>query len=71
MPSLNELMIWRDALEKAKASGVRSVEFSDGRKTEYKSDSEMRAALLRIERQISSMSGKTLKRARIISNKGA
>lgn len=44
-----ELEAMRDALVRSRASGTKSVTFDDGRKVEYISDSEMRAAIADLE----------------------
>ncbi len=48
----DELEAMRDELMRARASGTRSVRFSDGRAVEYKTDGEMAAAIAAIDRQI-------------------
>jgi len=45
MASLAELIRWRDALFESRLRGVRSVQDSDGQRIEYKTDSEMAAAI--------------------------
>lgn len=41
----SDLQAWRDALVKARMSGVRRVRDSSGEEVEYRSDAEMKAAL--------------------------
>jgi hypothetical protein len=56
MASLAELTAWRDALLKARLTGVRTVQYSAGdggsRLVNYKSDAEMRDALRHVEAMI-------------------
>lgn len=63
-----------EALRKARASGVRRVEFevSNGvrRLVEYKSDSDLAAAIADIERQIAQLSGTRKSVVYINSSKG-
>ena len=58
MIDLTELLALRDALERAKASGVRRVQMPD-RAIEYTSTDDMRKALADINAQIASASGTT------------
>lgn len=61
MATLDELMGWRDALQRARYAGVRTVEFNTGggggRSVTYRSDAELRAALAEVERQIAAATG--------------
>ena len=60
----------RDALVKARAKGLRSVEYS-GQRAEYKSDAEMAAALTFLDEQIATAQGTSVVRGyNIISAKG-
>jgi hypothetical protein len=56
MASLADLVAMKDALERARFSGTRSV-MVDGITTEFKSDSEMKTALVDLNRKIASASG--------------
>lgn len=49
--TLTDLIGLRDALEMARFSGLRKVVYA-GRETEYKSDAEMKAALVDLTRKI-------------------
>lgn len=70
MAALADLIAWRDALEAARYSGTRKVVYA-GRETEFKSDSEMAAALAALNRQIDAASGSTrISMIRISSSKG-
>ena len=55
MASLAEMIAWRDALEAARYSGTRRVAYA-GRETEFKSDAEMKRALLDLNRKIEAAS---------------
>ena len=56
MMDLSELIRRRDALERARYGGRRTVEVGD-RSITYKSDAEMKAALLDLNRKIAAASG--------------
>ncbi|NUB25728.1 phage head-tail joining protein [Azospirillum brasilense] len=56
MATLADLIGMRDALEAARFSGVRKVVYGDT-ETEYKSDAEMKRALLDLNRKITAASG--------------
>lgn len=47
-----QLELLRDELIKARAAGTRAVQFSDGRRVEYKTDAEMAAAIGDLEARI-------------------
>ena len=70
MATLADLITWRDALHQARFAGVRAVEY-DGRRTEFRSDTEMRAALADLDRRIEAAQGTTrIRMVRIASSKG-
>lgn len=69
MATLSELQTWLDALRKARASGLRSVQHGDTR-TEFKSDVEMAAAIRDLEGQIASASGTRVKAVYFNQRKG-
>lgn len=50
--TLTELQAARSVLEAARYSGVRTVEYGDGRRVTYASDSELASALSEVNRQI-------------------
>ncbi|HSI42123.1 MAG TPA: hypothetical protein VLA00_16385 [Xanthobacteraceae bacterium] len=56
MADVATMQEWLDALREARASGVRRAEFRD-RTVEYKSDTEMAAAIRDLEMQIARASG--------------
>ena len=58
MADLASLIAWRDALEAARYGGVRQVS-AEGRTVEYKSDAEMKTALLDLNRRIAAESGQS------------
>ncbi|MFK8251965.1 phage head-tail joining protein [Ancylobacter terrae] len=57
MADIATLREWLDALREARASGVRRAEFRD-RTVEYKSDTEMAAAIRDLESQIAAAEGR-------------
>ncbi|WKW52023.1 phage head-tail joining protein [Rhodomicrobium lacus] len=52
MATLAELIAWRDALFESRMKGVRRVKDSDGVEIEYRSDSEMKAAIAAADAEI-------------------
>lgn len=52
MATLAQLEAWRDRLEDARYSGIRSCRDSNGEEVTYRSDSEMKAALAALNTQI-------------------
>ena len=69
--ALAELEAMRDDLLRARASGVLEVRSSDGRRTVYRSDEELRAALASIEGRIARLSVQsTMSVVRITTSKG-
>lgn len=68
---VDELTKMRDALIRARASGIRTVQFED-RRIEYASSAEMAAALADLERRIAAASAPYSKSRtiRIIASKG-
>lgn len=50
--NLADITAWRDALEKARLRGVRSVRDASGEQVEFKSDAEMAAAIAAADRAI-------------------
>lgn len=52
MATLEQLPAWRDRLEDARFSGVRSARDSNGEELTYRSDCEMKTALAALEAQI-------------------
>lgn len=65
--SLEEM---RDALVRARASGTRSVTYSDGRRVEYKTDAEMSAAIADLDARLRLASGASASTIRFSSSKG-
>lgn len=66
----SELETMRDALVRSRASGTNSVTFDDGRRVDYKSDSEMAAAIADIEARINRASGHRPTSIRPFTSKG-
>ena len=58
MPTLSEIRAWRDALFEARLKGIRRVRDQNGEEVEYKSDSEMDAAIRAADRWIEDVGGK-------------
>jgi hypothetical protein len=52
MATLPDLILMREALEKARYSGLRSVRDSNGEEVTYRSNAELAAALAAINRDI-------------------
>ncbi len=71
MATLAELQARRDDLAKKRASGVKAME-SGERRTEYKTDAEMAAAIADLDRQIAAASGQraAVSVVRFYSSKG-
>lgn len=68
--ALADLIAWRDALQAARYSGARKVVYG-GKETEFKSDSEMAAALAALNRQIDAAgTGPRVSLIRVSSSKG-
>ena len=64
-------MAARDALQLARAQGVREFRDSDGSLVTYKTDSEMAAALAAIDSQINHLSrGQSVRRIMFTTSKG-
>lgn len=70
MATLAELQAWKGALQKARYSGTRKVQFGNSI-VEYKSDTEMDAALAALDRDIrAASSSQPVRMIRISSSKG-
>jgi hypothetical protein len=62
-----------EKLRKARAAGVRKVSYGNGpvsREVEYRSDSELAAAIADLEKQIAGVQGRRITRVRVTSSKG-
>jgi hypothetical protein len=66
--TIGDLTTWRDALVKARTSGTRRVRDADGSEIEYKSDTEMRAAIAAADAMIAA--GEPVKTIRFNTSKG-
>ena len=69
MATLAEMQVQLDVLRKARASGLRKVEY-EGRSTEYKSDGEMASAIADLERRMQASSGRPVRHVYFNSTKG-
>lgn len=67
--SVDELTTLRDALVRARARGVTSVQ-TDGNSITYKSDAEMAAAIKDLTRQINEAGSQRASAIRFSSSKG-
>ena len=70
MASLSDLISRRDKLETVRAKGVKSVSFGDDQ-VEYRSDTELAAAINDLNRQIAALETKPVRQVRVICDKGA
>jgi hypothetical protein len=61
MTTVSDLQAQLAALNNARASGIRSVEYA-GRRTEYKSDVEMASAAADLARRIAGLTGASVVR---------
>jgi hypothetical protein len=71
--TLSEMQTQLDALRKARASGVRRVEYTAngvGHSTEYRSDGELAAAIADLERRIAAVSRTPVRHVHFNSSKG-
>lgn len=66
----DELIVMRDALIRARASGTRIAEY-DGKRVSYATDAEMAAALADLERRIAANGRIPARAVRFITSKGA
>lgn len=55
-----------EMLERAIASGIRSITFADGRKTEYQSLADMRAVRADVKAELAASSSQVSRRTRFI-----
>ena len=70
MSDLTDLITWRDALEKARFSGIRTLREGDKMVT-YGDDAEMRNAVADVSRKIAQLQGTgPLREVQINSSKG-
>lgn len=64
------LLRYREALLRARYNGQRRVSY-EGREVEFRSDSELRAAIADLERRLTAAGGETrISQIRVISSKG-
>jgi hypothetical protein len=69
MADVVQLEAWREALLRARYTGVRTVEY-DGRRVSYATDAEMATALADLERRINPGQAERVTQVRIKSSKG-
>jgi len=69
MADLSTLMARREALEKAAAGTVQTVEV-DGKRITYRPGADLDAALARVNREIARLSGQRVTRILVSSTKG-
>lgn len=70
MATLEQLLAFRDRLHGARFNGTRAVQDSDGSRIEYRSDSEMAAALAALDREIASVNGRPKSTIHFSTSKG-
>ncbi len=58
MATYDELQAQRAVLIQARRGGARSVAYSDGARVEYRSDSELAAAIANLDREIATTQGR-------------
>lgn len=68
--SLDDLNTLRDALIRARASGVLTVRDSDGSEITYKTDGQMAAAIANLESRIAASSSPPIQTIRFHTTKG-
>ncbi|MGI3168971.1 phage head-tail joining protein [Pseudooceanicola sp. C21-150M6] len=68
--TLSELQAARDALMRARSAGVRRVRDSSGEEVEYRSDSEMKAALAALDSEIAAATRRLPNMIRFNTSKG-
>lgn len=70
MTTAAELQAELAGLRKARASGIRSSEYPDVGRVEYRTDAELAAAIADIERRIAAASGPPIRTVYISGSKG-
>ena len=68
--TLEALQAQLDVLRDARATGIRTVEY-DGRRVEYRSDSELAAAISDVERRAAALRSSPVKTIYFVGGKGA
>ena len=59
MATIQEWQARREALVAARTTGTRSVQFPDGTRVEYSTDSELAAAIAFVDREVTAAQGTT------------
>ena len=74
MTTAADLRSQLESLRKARASGIRSIEFNAGngssRRVEYKDDAQMAAAIADLESRIAAIEGRRVSTIHIHTSKG-
>lgn len=70
MATVEQLVAWRDRLEDARYSGIRSCRDSNGEEVVYRSDSEMKTALADLNAQIVAAGHRPASRLTFQTSKG-
>ena len=68
--TLEQLAAWRAELIESRAAGVRRLTHQNGQTVEYKSDSEMAAAIRALDAEIAKLSGPRSNIVRPVTSKG-
>lgn len=64
------LLQFREALQDARFSGVRTVRDSNGEEVTYRSQAEIEQAIVALDREMAALRGRTPGRIRILTSKG-
>lgn len=70
MATLSELQTRLETLRAQRATGVATLQFSDGRQVAYRSDSQIAAAIADLERQIATLSTTPVTTVLVSASKG-
>jgi len=70
MATLSELQARLESIRAQRASGVAEVQFSDGRKVTYRTDSQIAAAIADLEHQIATMTTTPVSTVLVAGSKG-
>ncbi|WP_333830402.1 phage head-tail joining protein [Pararhodobacter sp.] len=70
MPDLTKLRDYREKLQEARFSGIRTIRDSNGEEVTYRSQAEMERAIAAIDAEISQLQRKRLSIVRFQTSKG-
>ena len=70
MATLSELQARLETLRAQRATGVATVQFSDGRQIVYRTDSQIAAAIADLERQVANMTTTPITTVLVAGSKG-